>query len=80
MVAPESTLQKATRLREEEKERLRLHKEKEMKSAQEEKIFWDHERGEEGEGDKVPEEPIMSATSFPGQEWNPYIYGELEDD
>ncbi|KAG9247163.1 hypothetical protein BJ878DRAFT_493844 [Calycina marina] len=62
-----------------ERERLRVQKEKDMKSAQEEKIFWDKERGEEGRGDDVSEEPVMTATSFPGQGWDPYIYGDGEE-
>lgn len=45
---------------------------------QEEKIFYDAESGMRGYGVEAP--PSMSATSYPGQEWNPYGGGWEEDD
>lgn len=45
--------------------------------AQEEKIFYDAESGMRGYGDAAPS---MSATSYPGQEWNPYGAGAWVDD
>ena len=46
---------------------------------QEEKIFYDAESGMRGYGGgEAP--PSMSATSYPGQEWNPYGGGWEEED
>jgi hypothetical protein len=50
-----------------------------LRRAQEEKILI----GENGEEIEVEidenEPPKMSATSFPGQEWNPYAHGGWDD-
>jgi hypothetical protein len=43
-------------------------------NSQEEKIHYDPNADSDGE---VP--PSMSATSYPGQEWNPYGMPELGD-
>ncbi|TAQ87313.1 hypothetical protein B7494_g4365 [Chlorociboria aeruginascens] len=43
----------------------------------EEKIFYDRERGEDAAAEE--EEVMMVATSYPGQEWNPYAGGGWED-
>jgi len=63
--------EKAVQSREQEKK-------KAMAMAQEEKIFYDKDGEAEDDGE-VPE-PVMSATSFPGQEWNPYqgVYDEFD--
>lgn len=49
------------------------------RKAQEEKIYYDAETGEEGHHDEEGEGVAMSATSYPGQEWNPYLAGGYED-
>ena len=53
-------------------------KKKAMTMAQEEKIYYNKDGELEDDGE-VPE-PVMSATSFPGQEWNPYqgVYDEYD--
>jgi hypothetical protein len=49
-------------------------------NPQEEKIFYDKDRlGADEEEDEEPGPAAMSATSYPGQEWNPYA-GVYEDD
>jgi hypothetical protein len=54
--------------------------EEQKKKAAEEKIYYDAETGEEGHHDEgEPEGVMMSATSYPGQEWNPYLAGGYED-
>jgi len=57
-----------------------MEKARKVAIAQEEKIFYDKDRL--GTGEDVDEEvgpAAMSATSYPGQEWNPYA-GVYEDD
>lgn len=50
------------------------------KKAAEEKIYYDAETGEEGHHDETEGDGVMmSATSYPGQEWNPYLAGGYED-
>lgn len=46
------------------------------RQAQEEKIFYDAESGMRGYGDAAAS---MSATSYPGQEWNPYGSAAWDD-
>ncbi|KAG0650242.1 hypothetical protein D0Z07_3126 [Hyphodiscus hymeniophilus] len=43
------------------------------RDAREEKIYYDAETGEEGHAEEGDGSLSMSATSYPGQEWNPYI-------
>ena len=53
--------------------------ERQKRKAQEEKIYYDAETGEEGHHEEEAEGVAMSATSYPGQEWNPYLAGGYED-
>jgi hypothetical protein len=64
------------------------HQARRAASAQEEKIFYDAGSGREQRGGSAlsggsraeeNEEPAMSATSYPGQEWNPYGMGAFDD-
>ena len=50
------------------------------RDAREEKIYYDAETGQEGQADEENGELTMSATSYPGQEWNPYIGAEAWED
>ena len=60
------------------------HRARRAANAQEEKIYYDAETGQEGhrggeEGDGEGDGVMMSATSYPGQEWNPYGAGGWEE-
>jgi hypothetical protein len=49
--------------------------------AQEEKIFYDAQSGSRGLSRGLEDDQVaMSATSYPGQEWNPYGAGGWEED
>jgi hypothetical protein len=53
---------------------------RQMASAQEEKIYYNKDRlGPPSDDDEEPGPASMSATSYPGQEWNPYA-GVYEDE
>ncbi len=55
-------------------------REAEMRLVLEEKIpVFDDQDGAGLGGKKEDEKPQMSATSYPGQEWNPYGEGGFED-
>jgi hypothetical protein len=61
-----------------ERDKARMRRER---NAQEEKIYYDAETGQEGHRaeEEDGEGVAMSATSYPGQEWNPYGAGGWEE-
>jgi len=72
--AANGLLNRQATIRQTSAEQFEEHKRKMLLAAQEEKIpvFPEEPAAEEAAEKKAEEAPQMSATSYPGQEWNPY--------